>query len=76
MIRLRADPWFQFVNIASNSQHRAGSNLQSAATDVEPSKEFIVDGRRVFLIDTPGFDDNTVSDAEILKKVAAFLAVT
>ena len=48
----------------------------SCTADVELSKEFFVDGRRVFLIDTPGFDDTNVSDADILKKIAAFLAVT
>ena len=30
----------------------------------------------MILIDTPGFDDTNVSDAEILEKIAAFLAVT
>jgi len=30
----------------------------------------------VVLIDTPGFDDTNVSDAEILERIAAFLAVT
>lgn len=48
----------------------------SCTVDVELSQEFILDGRRVFLMDTPGFDDTNVSDADILKKIAAFLAVT
>ena len=34
---------------------------------------FYLDGRRVVLIDTPGFDDTTRSDTDVLKLVAAFL---
>ena len=66
----------QFINVASGSRLRVGKNLQSCTAEVEVADEFILDGRRVVLIDTPGFDDTTVSDAEILEKIAAFLAVT
>jgi predicted GTPase len=31
-------------------------------------------GRPVTLIDTPGFDDTTKSDSDILRMIAAFLA--
>ena len=34
-----------------------------------------IDGRRVILIDTPGFDDTNVSDADILEGIAAYLRV-
>ena len=51
-------------------------SLKSCTAEVEVADEFILDGRRVFLIDTPGFDDTNASDAEILEKIAAFLAVT
>ena len=33
-------------------------------------------GRKVHLIDTPGFDDTTRSDVDILMEVAFFLATT
>lgn len=49
--------------------------MKSCTAEVEVA-DFTLDGRRVILIDTPGFDDTNVSDAEILKKIAAFLAVT
>ena len=62
--------------MASGSQFRIGVNLKSCTAEVQVADEFVVDGRRVVLIDTPGFDDTTVSDAEILEKIAAFLAVT
>ena len=67
---------FQLINTASGSQFREGNNLKSCTAEVEVAEEFTLDGRRVILIDTPGFDDTTVSDAEILEKIAAFLAVT
>jgi len=34
---------------------------------------FNLDGRRVVLFDTPGFDDTTQSDADVLRTIAAFL---
>ena len=37
---------------------------------------FQLDGRSVVLVDTPGFDDTTISDTDILKKIAVFLAAT
>ena len=37
---------------------------------------FELDGRYITLIDTPGFDDTTKSDADVLKMIAAFLATT
>ena len=67
---------FQFINLASGSQLRVGINLKSCTAEVQVANKFTLDGRQVILIDTPGFDDTNVSDAEILEKIAAFLAVT
>ena len=33
-------------------------------------------GKLVTLIDTPGFDDTTVSDTDILKMIAVYLSST
>jgi hypothetical protein len=33
-----------------------------------------VDGQRLVLVDTPGFDDTSVSDSEILRRICAWLA--
>ena len=66
----------QFINTASNSHLSVGMGLESCTAEVQLSNEFVVDGRRVVLIDTPGFDDTNISDAEILNKIAAFLATT
>ena len=50
--------------------------LESCTADVEVTDEFTIDDRPVTLIDTPGFDDTSKSDTEILKIIAAFLATT
>ena len=51
-------------------------NLESCTAEVQLSDEFTLDGRRVILIDTPGFDDTSRSDTEVLKMIAAFLATS
>ena len=66
--------YLQFINLASGSSLRVGTGLESCTTDVKLANEFTVDGRTVILIDTPGFDDTTKSDAEILRLIAAYLA--
>jgi predicted GTPase len=40
---------------------------------VELGPSFKLDGRKVILIDTPGFDDTERSDAEVAKIISAFL---
>ena len=51
-------------------------NLGSCTAEVQRADEFSLDRRGVILIDTPGFDDTSKSDTEILKLIAAFLAAT
>jgi hypothetical protein len=51
-----------------------GEGLESCTDAVQVSPTFELRGRRVTLIDTPGFDDTYKSDADILKMIAAFLA--
>ena len=38
--------------------------------------EFGIVGRRVVLVDTPGFDDTDLSDTEILRRIAVWLAAS
>ena len=77
VIMTRNSPgWPQFINLASGSSLRIGMGLGSSTTEVQLAEEFTVDGKRVILIDTPGFDDVSKSDADILKTIAAFLAIT
>lgn len=50
------------------------AGLRSCTTTVNQSKNFDVQGTLVKLIDTPGFDDTTVSDSDILKLIASYFA--
>lgn len=76
MTRSFSPPSFQFINLASRSNLRIGMNLESCTAEVQLADEFTLDGRRVILIDTPGFDDTSKSDTDVLKMIAAFLATT
>ena len=64
----------QFINCASGSNLRVGMGLESCTAEVQLAEELTLDGRVVTLIDTPGFDDTSKSDTEILKMIAIFLA--
>ncbi|THH21431.1 hypothetical protein EUX98_g8388 [Antrodiella citrinella] len=65
-----------FINAASDSHLRVGYGLESCTSDVEVSTSLVLNGRPVTLIDTPGFDDTTKNEAEILRLIAEFLATT
>ncbi|OCH84041.1 hypothetical protein OBBRIDRAFT_808536 [Obba rivulosa] len=66
----------QFINLASESSMTVGNGLMSCTGEVEYSRPFDLCGRRVVLIDTPGFDDTTKSDTDILKLIAHNLETT
>ena len=77
VITTRSSPGFlQFINLASGSSLQVGHDLESCTVEVQLADVFTVDGRRVILIDTPGFDDTSMSDMDILRLIAAFLATT
>ena len=62
--------------MTSGSRLRVGVGLESCTTGVQLGDEFTLDGRKVILIDTPGFDHSNKSDTDILNLIAAFLATT
>jgi hypothetical protein len=64
----------QFINFASGSDLRVSGGLQSCTNIVQVAQPFMLNNRSVTLIDTPGFDDTTKSDSDILSMIAAFLA--
>ena len=66
----------QFINLASGSNLRIGMGLASCTAEVTLADEFTLDGRRVILMDTPGFDDTSKTDTEVLRIIASFLATT
>jgi predicted GTPase len=61
------------VNQVSKSYLKVGDDLESCTDEIQLSEEFILEGRRIMLIDTPGFDDSNKSDTDVLKMIAAFL---
>jgi len=65
-----------FVNQVSGSCLEIGDDLESCTSKVQESEEFILDGKRVVLVDTPGFDDTHKTDTEVLKSIAGFLGET
>ena len=66
----------QFVDLASGSSLQVGGDLESCTSEVQVTDAFTLDERRVILIDTPGFDDTSRSDTDILELIATFLATT
>ena len=66
----------KFINRVSGSSLRIGTGLESCTDEVHAVDAFALDGRPVVLIDTPGFDDSSKSDTEVLKLIAAYLAST
>jgi len=62
-----------FINLASGSKLKVGTNLESCTEEVQASKQFTVDGRPVVLVDTPGFHDTFKSDMDILNTIAQSL---
>ena len=75
-LTLSASPPVQFINLVSGADLGVGRGLRSCTKSVQLAGAFNLDGRRVVLIDTPGFDDTTRSDTDILKMIAAFLATS
>ncbi|TDL17317.1 hypothetical protein BD410DRAFT_843755 [Rickenella mellea] len=63
-----------FVNLASQANHKVGHGLRSCTSDIAVAGPFELDGSSVTLIDTPGFDDTTQTDTDILNLIATFLA--
>jgi predicted GTPase len=50
-------------------------NLSLTSLGTKDAKEYVTEhkGRQVRLIDTPGFDDDEMSDADLLKIIGDFL---
>lgn len=65
-----------FINRASGSDFPVENGLESCTTQVQTAKPFFMDGRLVTLVDTPGFDDTTRSDTDVLTAIAAYLSNT
>ncbi|PPQ77619.1 hypothetical protein CVT25_011230 [Psilocybe cyanescens] len=65
-----------FINLLSGSNLKVGRELESCTRDVEVSDTFLLDGHKINLIDTPGFDDTKLTDTNILNMIASYLVLT
>ncbi|CAE6443302.1 unnamed protein product [Rhizoctonia solani] len=63
-----------FANDASGGDLGVGRGLNSWTKTVQKSPTFQIDGRNVVLLDTPGFDDEEISDVGTLKRIAGYLS--
>ena len=64
----------QFINTISNSTLRIGSALANSQEKVELSLPFFIETQCFRLIDTPGFDEDSESDTDVLNTIASWLA--
>ncbi|KAB8217630.1 P-loop containing nucleoside triphosphate hydrolase protein [Aspergillus novoparasiticus] len=61
-----------FITTLTGDSLTVGHGLSSCTKNINVAETFI-NGQRVHLIDTPGFDDTDLSDTEILKTIATYL---
>ncbi|KAH7075828.1 P-loop containing nucleoside triphosphate hydrolase protein [Paraphoma chrysanthemicola] len=63
-----------FINHFSDEPTVVGHGLEACTGNVEIYPSTLPDGTKLFLVDTPGFDDTYRSDTDILKEVANWLS--
>lgn len=63
-----------FINYFSDIPVQVGHDLASCTGRVEVYPCTLPDGTRLFLVDTPGFDDTYKTDTDILREVANWLS--
>lgn len=62
-----------FISRCCQDDVRIGHDLMACTSIVTPYKSHLFDDPAVYLIDTPGFDDTSRSDSEVLREIAAWL---
>lgn len=62
-----------FIDFFSDESAGIGHGLESCTAKVEVFPSTLPDGTKLFLVDTPGFDDTHRSDTDILGEVANWL---
>lgn len=66
----------QFINLVSGSSLSVNKGLRSCTNTVQVVEGLNIDGRRIVLIDTPGFGDTTQSDTDVLRMITAYLGAS
>ncbi|KAL4242503.1 P-loop containing nucleoside triphosphate hydrolase [Abortiporus biennis] len=64
-----------FINLVSGGNLATEAGLISCTNQVTCSRTFEIGGKNVTLVDTPGFDDSTLSDTDVLKMIALHLSM-
>ncbi|KAH9931006.1 P-loop containing nucleoside triphosphate hydrolase protein, partial [Fomitopsis serialis] len=64
-----------FINRLCGSDLKVGTSLRSCTTNIDVASCMMGD-TKVVLIDTPGFDDTTKSQADVLEDIGGFLKRT
>ncbi|KAF8896196.1 hypothetical protein BD779DRAFT_1466201 [Infundibulicybe gibba] len=62
-----------FINLLSSSNLEVGEGLHSCTDRVQVAQPFNLDGWKMTLLDTPGFDDTTKTDTHVLDMIATYL---
>ncbi|KAK4040361.1 hypothetical protein C8A01DRAFT_46258 [Parachaetomium inaequale] len=62
-----------FISLCSGKSVSIGHSLESCTSTVDIYAYDVSPERTVYLIDTPGFDDTTKSDTDVLSEIAAWL---
>ncbi|KAL3460407.1 WD40-repeat-containing domain protein [Aspergillus heterothallicus] len=65
-----------FISLLSDQKPAIGHSLESCTEEVAVYESYILRDRRLYLIDTPGFDDTNRSDTEVLRQLAGWLTST
>jgi len=63
-----------FINLFSDFPVTIGHELEACTAQVAIFPATLPDGTKLWLVDTPGFDDTYRSDTDILREVAGWLA--
>jgi len=62
-----------FVNFLADKQFKVGHGLDSCTSSVQVAYGKLEDGTKIYLVDTPGFDDTKRTDSQILVEIVLWL---
>ncbi|KAI0928759.1 hypothetical protein AcW1_005911 [Taiwanofungus camphoratus] len=65
-----------FVNLARGAQGSSTNSLEPETDQVHQTEPFWIDGQKVILVDTPGFDDAEKTEKDILNDIKTYLRQT
>ncbi|KAF2746413.1 hypothetical protein M011DRAFT_459199 [Sporormia fimetaria CBS 119925] len=65
-----------FIELVTGLGLKIGHELQSCTAEVGIHAFQDERGRKIYLVDTPGFDDTRLTDSDVLKQIAYFLGAS